>query len=187
MGVHAVPAGAGQEGRGFWYPRDPESADPPRTPAPVEVLDALRLYRAAERAMSRRTRRSMGMGESDLLAVRYLLEAQQAGGTVTAKDLARRLGISSASTTVLVDRLVRSGHARREAHPTDRRAVVVIATPESARDVRAALGDVHREMLDVAETLGPEELRAVLAFLDAMRRVMDRTASSVPPGETATR
>jgi DNA-binding MarR family transcriptional regulator len=179
-----VPSDAGRGTPGFWYARTP-STEPP--PAPVDVLDALRLYRAAEQAMGRRTRRSMGMGETDLLAVRTLLEAQQAGRTVTAKDLAQRLGISSASTTVLVDRLVRSGHARREPHPTDRRAVIVVATSESAREVRAKLGDVHREMLEVARGLDPEALLTVHAFLEAMRAVMDRTGTPEASGDAATR
>ena len=42
---------------GYWYTRD--------TAAAVEVLNALRDYRASEAAMRRRTRSSMGMGETD--------------------------------------------------------------------------------------------------------------------------
>jgi DNA-binding MarR family transcriptional regulator len=163
-----MPPATEHGARGFWY-----AARPSTPPTPVDVLDALRGYRAAERAMRRRARGSMGVGETDLLAIRQLLEAQQLGRTVTAKDLARRLGISSASTTVLVDRLVRSGHARRETHPTDRRAVVVVATPQAGADVREHLGRMHERMLTVTESLDPEALRSVHAYLEAMRAVME--------------
>ena len=80
---------------GYWY------ADDSKTQQGVDVLTALRQYRAAEVAMRRRTRTSMGMGETDRLALRFLVEAQKAGRPVTAKDLATRLEISTPSTTAL--------------------------------------------------------------------------------------
>ena len=67
------------------------------------------------------------------------------------KDLSQFLGITSASTTSLIDRLVASGHVRREAHPTDRRSVVVVPTVESDKEVRVTLGAMHRRMMAVAE------------------------------------
>ena len=51
------------EASGYWFPDDDA------TQRGVAVLNALRRYRAAETAMRRRTRDSMGMGETDLLAV----------------------------------------------------------------------------------------------------------------------
>ena len=61
------------EASGYWFPDDDA------TQRGVAVLNALRRYRAAETAMRRRTRDSMGMGETDLLAVRFLLQAQRSG------------------------------------------------------------------------------------------------------------
>ena len=87
--------------KGYWYEQETEQ----QTGA-VVVLNALRDYRASEAAMRRRTRSSMGMGETDLLALRYLLQAEAAGKTVGPKELGARLGVTSASTTTLVDRLV---------------------------------------------------------------------------------
>jgi DNA-binding MarR family transcriptional regulator len=159
---------ADQAAAGYWY----TLSDGP-APTPVSVLDALRRYRTAEHEMRRRTRASMGMGETDLVAVRHLLGAQRAGRVVTAKDLARALEISSASTTVLIDRLVRSGHVRRDRHPTDRRAVVVVATADSDSEVRATFGCMHDAMLDIAASLAPEELRTVHAFLERMQAIVD--------------
>jgi DNA-binding MarR family transcriptional regulator len=159
---------------GFWYASMDASG-----PSPVEVLNALRRYRAAEQAMRRRTRAWMGMGETDLVAVRYLLDAQRGARLVTAKDLARHLEISSASTTVLVDRLVRSGHVERSEHPSDRRAVVVTATPSAEREVRATLGRMHRGMIEAVEDLDVEERAIVFAFLERMRLVVDAAGPDV--------
>ncbi|WP_400994572.1 MarR family winged helix-turn-helix transcriptional regulator [Agromyces sp. GXQ0307] len=113
------------------------------------------------------------MGETDLLAIRHLLKREGEGRTVSPKDLAAYLGISSASTTVLIDRLVRSGHVERRPHPTDRRALVIAPTIASDDEVRATLGDMHRRMIEVAEGLEPDEAVAVLDFLGSMREAVD--------------
>ena len=155
-------------GEGYWY--GDESADQRAR----RVLNALRDYRASEAAMRRRTRASMGMGETDLLALRYLLQAQQEGVAISPKDLAARLGISSAATTTLIDRLVKSEHVERQPHPTDRRALVIVATPNSDHEVRATLADMHHRMLSVAADLDPAAAQAVVEFLEEMARAVDQ-------------
>ncbi|NQX13955.1 MarR family transcriptional regulator [Microbacteriaceae bacterium VKM Ac-2855] len=152
---------------GYWYPEDAS------TRRGVELLGAMRGYRNAEMAMRRRTRGAMGMGETDLIAVQYLIREQRAGRTVSAKDLAQHLAISSASTTVLIDRLVRSKHVERRPHPTDRRGVVVVATDASDREVRSTLATMHQRMLAAADQTSEAEAEAILSFLNRMREAVD--------------
>jgi DNA-binding MarR family transcriptional regulator len=156
------------EASGYWFPDDDA------TQRGVAVLNALRRYRAAETAMRRRTRDSMGMGETDLLAVRHLLQAQRSGHAVSPKDLSAYLKISSASTTILVDRLVKSGHVRREPHPTDRRGLIIVPTVETDAEVRATLGVMHRRMMGIAEGLSAQDARVVAVFLEQMRTAVDQ-------------
>jgi DNA-binding MarR family transcriptional regulator len=78
------------------------------------------------------------------------------------------LGITTASTTSLIDRLVSSGHARREPHPTDRRSLVIVPTRESDTEVRRTLGGMHGRMMEVAEHLTPAEAEVVIRFLADM-------------------
>ncbi|AND17530.1 MarR family winged helix-turn-helix transcriptional regulator [Rathayibacter tritici] len=158
----------------FWY------SDEATEPGAVEVLAAMRAFHTAEAAMRRRTRGSMGMGENDLLAVQFLMRRQQNGVHVSPKDLASYLGISSASTTVLIDRLVKSGHVVREPHPSDRRALRIVATPTSHREVRETLDALHHRMLEAAETLNPSEAGTVIRFLLTMRDIVERPADSTP-------
>lgn len=153
-------------GSGYWY--GPDSGFDP----PAEILRALRNYRLAEVATRRSTRDSMGMGETDLLALRYLLRGQAAGEQVGPKDLSRFLGITTASTTSLIDRLVRSGHVRREPHPTDRRSLVIVPTAATDSEVRATLGEMHRRMMSVAEELSAAEARVVIDFLFRMGKAI---------------
>jgi DNA-binding MarR family transcriptional regulator len=136
---------------------------------PAEVLQALRDFRMAEAATRRSTRDSIGVGETDLVALRYVLRAEAAGERVGPKDLSRVLQITTASTTSLIDRLVSSGHVRREPHPTDRRSLVVVPTVAPDSEVWAALGALHSKMMGVAGELSAAEARVVIGFLHRMR------------------
>lgn len=156
----------GNEGSGYWY--GPHG----QLDYSAAVLKSLRDYRSAETEIRRNTRDSMGMGETDILALRYLLRVQASGKQVVPKDLSQFLNITSASTTSLIDRLVASGHVRREAHPTDRRSVVVVATVESDKEVRETLGAMHRRMMSVAESLTADEARVVVEFLQRMTEAL---------------
>lgn len=160
-----------QRSSGYWYADD-------RTRRGVAVLNALRDYRAAEAAMRRRTRSAMRMGETDLIAIRFLLKRESEGIPVSPKDLSTHLAISSASTTVLIDRLVRSGHVERRPHPTDRRGLIIVPTVTSDDEVRATLGDMHRRMIAVAEGLDDAEAVAVLGFLERMREAVDSVSGA---------
>ncbi|PNI08863.1 MarR family transcriptional regulator [Arthrobacter sp. AFG7.2] len=159
----------GNEGSGYWYGPDGQ------LDYSAAVLKSLRDYRAAETAVRRSTRDSMGMGETDILALRFLLRGQASGKSVVPKDISHFLGITSASTTSLIDRLVASGHVRREAHPTDRRSVIVVPTVESDREVRVTLGAMHRQMMAVAESLTADEARVVVEFLERMREALQQS------------
>ncbi len=152
---------------GYWY------GEEERTRRAIAVLNSMRRYRSAEAAMRRRTRSAMGMGETDLLAVQFLLQSRRAGRQVSPKDLAAELGISSASTTILIDRLVKSGHVEREPHPTDRRALVIVPTLSSDEEVRATLGRMHSRMLEIAESLPPGDAAVIAGFLDRMSDAVD--------------
>ncbi|MCK2035310.1 MarR family transcriptional regulator [Microbacterium sp. SSW1-49] len=154
---------------GYWYP---ESA----TASTVDVLNMLRRYRGAETAMRARTRVTMGMNETDLIALRFLLREKGAGRIVRPVDIARALDISTASTTTLIDRLEKGGHARREPHPTDRRAGVVVPTVSSDDEVRATLGAMHRRMLSLVDELSAEERAVVTRFLAGMTSAIEEAS-----------
>jgi len=160
----------GRDGSGYWYEAGSRVTS-------VEVLNLMRRYRAAESAMRQRTRDAMRMGETDLLALRHLMKAGREGRMLRGRDLADLLGISSASVTILVDRLEAGGHVRRDRHPTDRRATVITATSDTDAEVRQTLGAMHQRMIATADRLGDDELVAVQRFLlgmiDAVTTVED--------------
>jgi len=146
----------------------------------VKLLLALADYRTAEQAMRMRTRKSMRMGASDLQALRFLLKAQGEDRIVTSRDLAQHLGMTSASMTAMLDRLVAGGHAHRQPHPTDRRSISVIASIGSDEEVRQTLGAMHNRLLDVAMKLTPAQSLVITRFLDDVTASADSIDPTLP-------
>ncbi|MDI3330782.1 MAG: MarR family winged helix-turn-helix transcriptional regulator [Micrococcus sp.] len=145
--------------QGYWF----EESD-----GAVGLLRALRRFRVADRDMRRRMSEGMDMNATDVDALRYVIAHERAREAVTPRALAAYLGISTASTTKLLDRLGRSGHLRRDPHPRDRRSVVVVATDRAHAEVRERLARMHRRMLEVAEAVPEASRPDVARFLDAM-------------------
>ncbi|MDQ1137910.1 DNA-binding MarR family transcriptional regulator [Microbacterium sp. SORGH_AS 1204] len=172
----------------YWYS---ESADDDRG---ARVMEALRSYRAAEMAMRRRTQTSMCMGENELLVLRFLTRAASSARAVTPIDLARHLGVSTASVTALLDRLERSGHVERRPHPSDRRKVVVSATGHADIEMRDTLSSMHARMMQATRGMSESDTVAVTGFLQRMRCAVTAVCDAgedecctiaVPPSVTA--
>ncbi|MDF2991067.1 MAG: MarR family transcriptional regulator [Microbacterium sp.] len=159
----------------YWYGDEPAG----RRKRHKAVLEALRIYRAAEVAMRRRTRDSMSMGENELLVLRFLL--RDSTNQVRPGELTRYLGLSTASTTALLDRLERSGHIIRVANPDDRRSIFVQSTPRADAEVRQTLGNMHDRMLSAVIDMSPEDAATVVAFLHRMSDAVDGVAAETTP------
>lgn len=142
-------------------------------PGPVQILNLLFEYRAAEQRLRANTRDSLRMGETDLLALRYLLEAQSTGQVMRQKDLSPLLGVSAAAVSGLIDRLTRNGYLRRISHPDDRRSVAIELTTTTEDNFRADLHQIHARMVQAIEELTPGEQRTVARFLTGLIDAFD--------------
>jgi len=116
---------------------------------------------------------SQSLRPNDFRAILHVIVAETAGRPMTSGDLSHRLGLSGSAITYLVDRLIESGHLRRDSHPNDRRKVILrhgdsaVATTESffhplGVHARAALADVPDTDLVAAH-------RVFTALIAAMR------------------
>lgn len=131
----------------------------------VRLLTAMREWREVEQRDSVESRGRMHLNETDMRALRFLIAAKNQGQAVTAGALSAHLGISTASTTKLLDRLAASGHIARAPHPTDRRAITVTITPHTHEEVRESVGRRHARRFEVAARLSPDERDVVIRFL----------------------
>ncbi|MFI6423829.1 MarR family winged helix-turn-helix transcriptional regulator [Promicromonospora sp. NPDC050880] len=142
----------------------------------VRVLEALRRWREAERRMSEASRAYMKLGETDMKAVRFVIALQNQGRVATPGAIAAHLGITTASTTKLIDRLVAGGHVRRFPHPSDRRSLAIEVSEETRRVARETVGRSHARRFDVAARLTPQEREIVTRFLDDLADSGDAAA-----------
>lgn len=142
----------------------------------LEVLEAMRRWREAEREHSAASQRYMRLSESDMRALRMLIAAGNQRLPMTPSAMAGQLGISTASTTKLLDRLERGGHVVRRAHPDDRRSLVIEVTEETRHAARATVGREHARRFDVIAELSREQRRIVADFFDAMAATAQRDA-----------
>ena len=132
------------------------------------LMEALRQWHEAERVLAEASRRYMQLNDSDMRTIRLLIRAQRQGLVVTPKDIAAAVGISSASTTKLIDRLVAGGHLVRIPHPHDRRTTSIEVTEATAQAAHEAVGRQHARRFEAIAALDSQERETVLRFLSAM-------------------
>jgi DNA-binding MarR family transcriptional regulator len=137
-----------------------------------ELLQAVRDLVRVDREMRRAASRRMGVGETDMRALRFVMAAAQRGAGATPHELADHLGISTAATTVLLDRLVRAGHVERVPHPSDGRAKLVVPTPHAFEETRSELRGAHDRMREIAAAVPRDARPALLSFLHALTELM---------------
>ena len=139
----------------------------------VRVLDALAAWRTAESRLSEASRRYMKLGDNDMKALRYIIVTTDHGDIATAQGIAKYLGISSAATTKLLDRLEAGGHIQRLAHPSDRRARAIVVDDLTRESAGATIGREHARRFRVAAALSPEERDVIVRFLTELSRTSE--------------
>lgn len=138
------------------------------------VRELLRISPAVHGAFADR----LGIGVTDLLALDHATASATPLGVV---ELGQRLGIRSASATVLVDRLVAAGHLERGPHPTDRRRTSLHPTDIARHEIRAALNPLLADLDTITGGLDESEAAAVLRFLREITAALDTFVRSALP------
>ncbi|MDD7963493.1 MarR family transcriptional regulator [Microbacterium thalli] len=139
------------------------------TSSAAAILSALSAYEAAEGAVRGRLRDSMLVCENDLLALEQLIEAQDHHVTLTPSNITQELGISSASTTAMLDRLERSGYLRRQPHPSDRRKVFVTLGDRPIEHLRRSGTEAHHRVETVIADMPDGSATLLVDFLSRLR------------------
>ncbi|GAA3063649.1 MULTISPECIES: MarR family winged helix-turn-helix transcriptional regulator [Actinomycetes] len=151
-------------------------------PEVLHTLEAVQVLSDSMDRMHNTLKGPMEMNPSDVAALRMLVIRERQGQPVTPQDIACHLQISTASATVLVDRLVDAGHARRRPHPRDRRSRVVELTDLARRSFHHHFGARLAAMREVIDARDDEELRLIAEFLTALA---DSMVAPLPDPTTA--
>ncbi|MFB9392773.1 MarR family transcriptional regulator [Streptomyces coeruleoprunus] len=116
-----------------------------------------------------------GMHPTDVRALICLLDAERAGRDATAGMLGAQLGLNSAGTTAVIDRLERLGHIARVRDPRDRRRVL-LTVEEGAKELgRAHFGPLIDGTVELLRGFGDREREAVRRFLLGVGKVLADT------------
>ena len=89
-------------------------------------------------------------------------------GSMTAGELAKAVGISPGAATVMIDRLVAVGHAKREPNPKDRRGVIIAPNPKSVAKAWNLLSPLIEASEKSLSSMTATERVAVEKYLNAM-------------------
>lgn len=112
----------------------------------------------------RRLGSELSVNPTDLEAMEHLLMS----GPLGPSELSRRLNISTASTTKVVDRLVELGHVTREDHPSDRRSVLVVPTETSRARALSVLMPMIFEIDAELDKFTPEQQETITTYLEGV-------------------
>ena len=96
-------------------------------------------------------------------------------GEMTAGDLHRETGLTTASITGVTDRLEEAGYVRRERDPRDRRRVVIrLVLEKGLAEVAPVFLPMVRDWQQMADRYTDDELRLIVDFYGRMEEVIRR-------------
>lgn len=105
------------------------------------------------------------------------LDILEQGGSMSAGDLARASRLTTGAITAVIDRLERAGYARRVPDPSDRRRVLVEATPKAFETANELMVEPMRRLYTpLAERYTDEELRLFIEFTREGREIQESHA-----------
>lgn len=148
----------------------------------VHLLRAISVELELERGSFARVN---GFHDTDVRALIELLDAGRAGIAATPGWLSRRLGLTSASTTELVDRLEAAGHVQRQRSVHDRRKVELSVTEEAVGLGWSFFGPLLTAMVEAMGIGASEELDVVEGMLARVLAAIQRVGLSSPGGAIA--
>ena len=146
-----------------------DSTDLARRHLENEFLLAIRRAGSVMQLLGAASAERIGVNVTDLNCLNILALS----GHLTAGELARRTGLTTASITGVLDRLEESGFVRRERDPHDRRRVIVrLEAARGLRDVAPVFAPVVTAWRAVAAQYTDDELRLILGFQNQLEQIM---------------
>lgn len=158
------PAGdaVAPSGRSAGSGRTPEVGLVPGVPRwrTTGTLSALQELVEVSESVPAAVARQAGLSTSELHSLRHLMR-----GPLGPVDLARLLGVTSAASSGVVDRLVGHGHAERRSHPGDGRRTEVVITDSGRAEVLARMTPMFESLAALDATLSDHEREVVERYL----------------------
>ncbi len=144
----------------------------------------MRAITAQSDRIGRHFARQNDVSGTDFHALLHIMVAESAGEPLTAAQLRRRMDVSPAAITYLVDRMIGAGHVRREPDPQDRRKTLLRYEKPGmalARSFFTPLGaELHTALADIPDRELAAAHRVFTAMIEAMAGFESRLTASSP-------
>ena len=153
------------------WPESPATGTGRRERADLETAFAAGLRRtgALMQLMGTAAADKIGINATDLNCLNIL----SFSGHLTAGELAKQTGLTTASITGVVDRLEEAGFVTRERDPHDRRRVVVrLVLDRAMQQVASVFLPVMRSWREMAAHYTDDELRLIVGYYGRMEEIL---------------
>jgi DNA-binding MarR family transcriptional regulator len=148
---------------------DVEAWGPERAELAMAFVAAIRKTGSLMQLMSQAAADRIGLNATDLNCLNIL----SFSGQLTAGELARATGLTTASITGVIDRLEEAGFVRRERDSTDRRRVVIHLNLQKAfGTVAPVFAPMLADWQRVAAQYSDDELRLIVEFYGRMEQII---------------
>jgi len=134
-----------------------------------QVLVALRRIIRATDLHSKRLSKSSGLTSPHLMVLQTLRE----NSDLTVGEVAKRISLSQATVTTIVDRLERGGYVYRERSTTDKRKVHVYLTDKAFTTLVDAPKPLQEDFVQQFQDLHDWEQTMILSSLERVAYMMD--------------
>ena len=108
-------------------------------------------------------------------------------GPLTAGELAAMTGLTTGAITAVIDRLERSGFARREDDPRDRRRVIVQVVPRRCRDIERLFEPFAATFGELGDRYSDEELVVILDFMTRSREGLHQSTVDLRQAQSSSK
>jgi DNA-binding transcriptional ArsR family regulator len=142
---------------------------PERARLAAEFGEGFRKTNSLMQLMGQAAADRIGLNATDLNCLNILSFT----GEMTAGELARETGLTTASITGVADRLEEAGYVRRERDPKDRRRVVIrLVLDRALQNVAPVFLPLVQAWQGVVSRYSDDELRLIVEFYGQMERVI---------------
>jgi len=142
-----------------------------------DLLTAIRQITRAIDLNSKRLAKMTGLTAPQLL----VLQALEKTGSVKPSEIARKVHLSQATITSIVDRLESAGLVERQRNDTDRRAVDVIITPGGRQSLKKAPEALQEGFLKRFDSLEPWEQSLLVSSVQRLAAMMNAGTLDAAP------
>jgi DNA-binding MarR family transcriptional regulator len=162
----------GSDQRGWdvpWAEPFGSTGHPERAALAAEFGAGIRKTGALMQLMGMAAAERIGINATDLNCLNIL----SFSGQMTAGELARATGLTTASITGVADRLEEAGFVRRERDAGDRRRVVIrLVTDKAVREIATVFAPMVRAWQEMISGYTDDELRLIVEFYGRMENVL---------------